>query len=158
MALSVFNKFDVFNYSCLLGELFVKKSRKIESSLDPYEISNSFQLSGFSRSTTFLSSGSVFVLALSWLLELWPSFYFVSHMFQYIPVHSITFRAVVLPSWFELHQIAGCREGARQCRIRGAQIQARLHEQSWESPKADSPEREANVSFATSKFMWLISN
>lgn len=127
--------------------LFVKKLFENLSSLAPYEIASSFQLSGFSRSATFLWSGSVYVPALLWLLN-YAIFLFCSHMFQYIPAHSITFRAVVLPSWFELHQIAGCREGTYQCRRRGAQIQAGFHKQSWQSPKADRPEREANVSFA----------
>lgn len=112
-------------HTCSHGELFVKKVQKIESKLDPYEISNSFQLSGFfSVIRLFICSRSTVAV------ELWPSFYFVSYLFQYIPTHSITFRAVVLPSWFELHQIAGRREGTHQCRRWGAQIQAGLHEQS----------------------------
>lgn len=54
--------------------------------------------------------------------------------------------ASVLPSWFELHQIAGSGEGATQHRGRCAPIQAGLCQQSRQPPKADCPEREADVS------------
>lgn len=136
--ISVFNKFDVFttrNYSLLCRQYVINKNNPNLS-----EISNSFQLSQRSISVIWLCICSRSVVA----VELWPSFDFVTSLFQYISAHSITFRAVVLPSWFELHQIAGCREGTGQCRRRGAQIQAGLHKQSRKSPKADSPEREAD--------------
>lgn len=54
--------------------------------------------------------------------------------------------ASVLPSWFELHQIAGSGEGATRHRGRSAQIQAGLCQQSRWPPKADRTEREADVS------------
>ena len=71
---------------------------------------------------------------------------------QFVPLHPnplhpffLVIGASVLPSWFELHQITGGWSGPLDRRRWNAQIQAGLCQQSRQPPKADSPEREAEV-------------
>lgn len=105
----------------------------------------SFQFSILFRFSFSSGFWHICLLPVACLLGFSLFFYYLFHSHYSHPFTPVI-GASVLPSWFELHQIAGSGEGATRCRGRSAQIQAGLCQQSRWPPKADRTERKTDVS------------